>query len=135
MLSDVKLVWISIRDPHTRKVDAGFGTGYDEDFPVGKMSLASGDPQSRGAWRWSMSAYGRHARSPVGLQRFGSAATKDQAKAECERAYLLLIEFAPGNRQAIHDHHAAVQEMDRLWSSGESLRRALAAEHRSSEEL
>jgi hypothetical protein len=128
MTAPVKLVWISVRDPHTRKVDTGAGTGYDEDVPVGKVSLASGDPQEHGAWRWSMFGYGRHAQSPTVLRRFGSAATKDQAKADCERAYLDLIEFAPGNRQAIHDHHAALQKMDRLWSSGEGLRRAMEAE-------
>jgi hypothetical protein len=96
MADPVKLVWVSVRDLHTGKVDAGVGTAYDEDVPVGKVSLASGDPQNRSLWRWTMFAYGRHARSPTGLQRFGSAATKDQAKADCERTDLELTGFVPG---------------------------------------
>ncbi len=30
MADPIKLVWVSVRDPHTRKVDAGVGTAYDE---------------------------------------------------------------------------------------------------------
>jgi hypothetical protein len=34
-----------------------------------------------------------------------------------------LLAADPGNRQATHEHHAAVQESARLWESGEGLTR------------
>jgi hypothetical protein len=56
MPADVKLVWISARDAHTRKVDENAARAYDEKAPVGVVRRAAGDPMNRGAWRWSMSA-------------------------------------------------------------------------------
>jgi hypothetical protein len=129
MSEDVKLVWLSVRDPHPKKVEANEGMGYDGKVPVGRVSLASGDPTNRGAWRWSMFGYGRNCRGQrAEVKRAGAAATKDEAKADCERAYLELLASDPENRQAIREHHATVEERARLWESGEGLRMARETE-------
>jgi hypothetical protein len=95
----MRLVWLSVRDPHKKKVEANEGPGYDGKVPVGKVSLASGDPTNRGAWRWSMFGYGRNCRGQrASVKRSGGAAAKDEAKADCERAYRELLAADPGNR-------------------------------------
>jgi hypothetical protein len=76
MSDDVTLV--AIRDPHTTKVEANEGLGYDGKVPVGKVTLASGDPTDRGAWRWSMVSYGRNCRGQrASIRRPGAARSKD----------------------------------------------------------
>jgi hypothetical protein len=126
MPDPLKLTWTAIRDPHSGKVHENEGQAHDGPVAVGSVSLASGDPSERGAWRWSMFGYARYGRSPLGLKRSGAAATKEQAKADCEASYRHLLSAGPGNRQAIHDHHAAIQESKRLYESGEGLRLAQA---------
>jgi hypothetical protein len=132
MPEPVTLTWTAIRDPQSGKVYENEGIAYDGEIPVGRVWLVSGDPFERGAWRWSMFGYARYARSPTGLKRSGAAATKDQAKAESEWAYTHLLAADPGNRQAIHDHHADMQESRRLYETGEGLRRPQASIERAS---
>jgi hypothetical protein len=87
MREDVKLVWRSVRDPHTNQVDRNEGPGYDGKVPVGTVTLGSGDPTHRGAWHWSMFGYGRNCRrQPASIKRSDTARSKDRAKADCERA-------------------------------------------------
>lgn len=125
MSDNVKLVWIVERDPHTRKVNANEGLAYDGKVPVGRVSLAPGDPQNRGAWRWTMFGYGRNCRGDrASVTRAGAASSKDEAKAAVERAYLRLLSLHPGNRQAILEHNAVVEESAQFSESSEGLRRA-----------
>ena len=49
-MTELKIVWISVRDPHTRKVDENEGRAYDKKLPVGMVRLADDDPMNRGAW-------------------------------------------------------------------------------------
>ena len=49
-MTELKIVWISVRDPHTRKVDENEGRAYYKKLPVGMVRLADDDPMNRGAW-------------------------------------------------------------------------------------
>ncbi|MBM0204259.1 hypothetical protein JNW90_14925 [Micromonospora sp. STR1s_5] len=124
MGAETRLVWLVQCDPHTREPDLNEGIVWDCKVPVGKVRLASGDPLNRGAWRWSMFAYGRHCQGAASVSRAGGAETRDQAKADCEAAYLKLLAAHPDNRDAIHNHHSAVEERAPLFESGEGLSRA-----------
>jgi hypothetical protein len=123
MESEAKIVWLTAIDSNGKPI-VNEVSGWDGKVPVGKIWRASNDPTNRGVWRWSMFAYARDCRGAGTLRRAGSAHLKEQAKIDCEHAYLQLLAGDPINRQAVHAFHVAAEEQSRIWEREEALRKA-----------
>jgi hypothetical protein len=123
MPSDVKLAWLTPRAEDGKPVETE-GMAWEGKVPVGRVRRVAQSADRR-EWRWSMFAFGPNCVGAATICRAGAAATKDEAKADCERAYLDLIRFSPGNRQAIHEHHATNRKGAAAQGAYEGVRRSL----------
>lgn len=110
------LVWLKDRNADGLPVPDE-GVAWDGTAPIGRVTR-DGPALAGWGWRWSMFAGAGWVREPKVLPRAGSAYSKAQAKADCERAFRALITADPATRGLIHDHCAAIEHRARLWRTG-----------------